>query len=322
MEICLDWDKNFPFPPRKFFGGTIPTDAKKSTKQLRMFCLTHLFLSISTFYVTQCICYIPYPQWFSCVRFCLRKKYLETFYNSVEAGALRECYTTPEIVQQCFFHSMRFVYLFVDELSAKDNNSEIPLNILAAFVACHELSSIFSLCFISFPTVKYDEDIKRMKNSRRWHQHQNKIWDFVEHFWAYFAYSLSLPLQNDMKLQMYRNAFHFICLASADCLILWREYCCCCCYTATADARVHIQSDSNSRTENKIPVKYLEFYSFACHVIEIFTCFFRRFFFRRDKHFDTAWQTWWWWNEKTTAETKMKRKKNITSSSFVEFLSK
>lgn len=161
-------------------------------------------------------CYfIPCLQWFSFIRFCLPKKYLETFYNSVEAEALRVCYTTPEIVQQCFFHSMRFVYLFVDELSAKDNNSEIPLNILAAFVACHELSSIFSLCSVSFPTVKYDEDIKRMKNSRRWHQHQNKIWDFVEHFWAYFAYSLSLPLQNDMKLQMYRNAFHFICLASA-----------------------------------------------------------------------------------------------------------
>lgn len=104
------------------------------------------------------------------------------------------------------------------------------------------------------------------------------------------------------------KCFSFYLLGFCNCLILWREYRCCCCI-ATADACAHIQSDSNSRTENKIPVKYLEFYSFACHVIEIFTCFFRRFFFRRDKHFDTAWQTWWWWNEKTTAETKMKRKK-------------
>lgn len=37
-----------------------------------------------------------------------------------------------------------------------------------------------------------------------------------------------------------------------------------------------------------MPVKYLEFYSFACHVIEIFTFF----CFRRDKYSDTAWQTW------------------------------
>lgn len=213
--------QKFPFSPEKVLrrNNTNIADAKKSTKQLRMFCLTHLSLSISTFYVTQCICFIAtlfraYSDFHSFAFVC-QKKYLETFYNLVEAGAFRVCYTTPEIVQQCFFHSMRFVYLFVDELSAKDNNSEIPLNILAAFVACHELSSIFSLCSVSFPTVKYDEDIKRMKNSRRWHQHQNKIWDFVEHFWAYFAYSLSLPLQNDMKLQMYRNAFHFICLASA-----------------------------------------------------------------------------------------------------------
>lgn len=96
------------------------------------------------------------------------------------------------------------------------------------------------------------------------------------------------------------------------CLLRCSNRCCCCCW--------HIQHPKRFEagyTESKIPVKYLEFYSFACHVIEIFTCFFSLLFSARqtfryglaNKNVD---------GKRKQQQQQQQQKRN---SSFMEFLS-
>ena len=118
----------------------------------------------------------------------------------------------------------------------------------------------------------------------RW-KHNNQIWDFTEFFPLFFANFSG----NDIKLtQIYWNAFHFY-LHGFSTWLKFVKLSLAVCWKSKIQSDWNSSSSSNIGMRNKIPVKYLEFYSFVWHVIEIFTYFFLPFLLStRDKYFDIA----------------------------------